>query len=81
MTAVGMHEAKTHLSRLVEEVEAGGSVTILRRGRPVARLVAIEPPGAGDRGFGSMAGRGSVVDLTWDEVVEGDRSVAAMFEQ
>lgn len=36
---VNMHEAKTHLSRLVERVEAGEEVVIGRAGRPVARLV------------------------------------------
>lgn len=37
---VNIHEAKTHLSRLVERVEAGEEVVIARAGRPVARLVA-----------------------------------------
>jgi prevent-host-death family protein len=36
---VNMHEAKTHLSRLVERVERGEEVVIARAGRPVARLV------------------------------------------
>ena len=36
---VNIHEAKTHLSRLVERVEAGEEVVIARAGRPVARLV------------------------------------------
>ncbi len=39
MKHVGMFEAKTNLSALVEEVEKGGSVTITRHGKPVARLV------------------------------------------
>jgi prevent-host-death family protein len=38
---VNIHEAKTHLSRLVERVEAGEEVVIARAGRPVARLVPI----------------------------------------
>jgi prevent-host-death family protein len=38
---INIHEAKTHLSRLVERVEAGEEVTIARAGRPVARLVPI----------------------------------------
>lgn len=38
-TTVNIHEAKTHLSRLVERVEAGQEVVIARAGRPVARLV------------------------------------------
>ncbi|MES2208891.1 MAG: type II toxin-antitoxin system Phd/YefM family antitoxin [Chloroflexota bacterium] len=37
--AVNIHEAKTHLSRLVERVEAGEDIVIARAGRPVARLV------------------------------------------
>jgi prevent-host-death family protein len=41
MARVGMHEAKTHLSHLVERVEAGEEVVIQRHGKPVARLVAI----------------------------------------
>lgn len=36
---MNIHEAKTHLSRLVERVEAGEEVVIARAGRPVARLV------------------------------------------
>jgi prevent-host-death family protein len=44
MTRVGMHEAKTRLSQLVVAVEAGEEVVIERRGKAVARLVAIEKP-------------------------------------
>ena len=42
MTRVTVHEAKTHLSRLLEEVEKGGEVVISRRDKPIARLVRIE---------------------------------------
>lgn len=41
MARVGMHEAKTHLSRLVERVEAGEDVVIQRNGKPVVRLVPV----------------------------------------
>ena len=40
---VNIHEAKTHLSRLVERVEAGEELVIARAGRPVARLVPYRP--------------------------------------
>ena len=40
MDRVNVHEAKTHLSRLLERVEAGEEIVISRAGRPVARLVA-----------------------------------------
>jgi prevent-host-death family protein len=39
--SVGVHEAKTHLSRLLEDVEAGEEVVITRRGEEVARLVPV----------------------------------------
>ena len=39
---VNIHAAKTHLSRLVERVEAGEEITIARDGRPVARLVPLD---------------------------------------
>jgi prevent-host-death family protein len=38
---VGVHEAKTHLSRLLERVEAGEEIEIARRGEVVARLVPV----------------------------------------
>jgi prevent-host-death family protein len=39
MDKVNIHDAKTHLSRLVERVEGGEEIVIARGGRPVARLV------------------------------------------
>jgi len=38
---VNIHDAKTHLSRLIERVEAGDEIVIARAGRPVARLVPL----------------------------------------
>ena len=55
-----MHEAKTHLSRLLREVEAGGEVTIVRDGTPVARLVPV--PASRNRVFGMDEGRFTVPD-------------------
>lgn len=42
MMTVTTHEAKTHLSKLLAEVEAGEEVTIARGKRPVARLVPVK---------------------------------------
>ena len=39
MKPVNIHEAKTHLSRLVERVAAGDEVVIARAGKPVAKLI------------------------------------------
>jgi prevent-host-death family protein len=42
--AYTVHQAKTHLSRLLKEAEAGQEVTILRGKKPVAKIVPIEEP-------------------------------------
>jgi prevent-host-death family protein len=52
--SVGVHEAKTHLSRLLQEVANGHEVVITRRGEEVARLV---PPRRNTRRFGVDRGR------------------------
>ena len=44
MTSVPLAEAKARLSALVDRAEAGETVEITRRGRPVAKLVPTEPP-------------------------------------
>lgn len=52
MRQVNVHAAKTHLSRLIEEVEAGETVILARAGKPVARIVPMEvEPSAGRIGF------------------------------
>ena len=42
MVIVNVHQAKTHLSRLLERVAAGEEVVIARAGNPVARLVPLQ---------------------------------------
>ncbi|MEC9346489.1 MAG: type II toxin-antitoxin system prevent-host-death family antitoxin [Pseudomonadota bacterium] len=44
MDAVSLANAKAHLSQLVDRVEAGDSIDITRRGKPVARLTAVTRP-------------------------------------
>jgi prevent-host-death family protein len=41
MKRVGIFEAKTHFSSLLDEVEKGGEITITRHGKPIAKLVQI----------------------------------------
>ena len=41
---MSLADAKAHLSELVDRVEAGDSIEITRRGRPVARLTSVEAP-------------------------------------
>ena len=42
MLTVNIHEAKTHMSRLIAEVEAGGEVVFARAGKPVVKLVRVD---------------------------------------
>jgi prevent-host-death family protein len=42
MTQVNIHQAKTHLSRLLAQVASGEEVVIAKAGRPIARLVPVE---------------------------------------
>lgn len=44
MDAINLADAKAHLSELIDRVEAGDSIDITRRGKPVARLAAIAKP-------------------------------------
>lgn len=70
---VNIHEAKTHLSRLIRRVLAGEEITIAKAGTPVARLVPIEPAPR-DRTPGSAAGEIEIspkfYDPLPDEVLE-----------
>ena len=61
MAEVNIHEAKTHLSRLLRRVAAGEEVVISRAGKPIARLVPIEPPRA-PRELGRHRGEVGIAD-------------------
>jgi prevent-host-death family protein len=54
---VNMHEAKTHLSKLVERVEGGEEIVISRAGKPAAKLVPVEEKKLGSRKLGGWEGK------------------------
>jgi len=54
--AVNVHEAKTHLSKLLNRVAAGEEIVIARYGRPAARIVPIQKA-VGPRRLGRLKGR------------------------
>ena len=73
---VNVHDAKTHLSRLLERAEAGEEIVIARAGRPVARLV----PYANDRPkrvFGRLSGQ----IVIHDDFGADDEEIAREFEE
>lgn len=57
MAVTNIHEAKTHLSRLVERAAAGEEIIIAKAGKPIARLVAIEKPKPPKRKPGGWKGK------------------------
>ena len=59
---VTIHEAKTHLSRLIEEVTAGEEVIISKAGKPVARLVRFEEAKLPKRKLGLLKGKLAIPD-------------------
>lgn len=70
MVRVGMHEAKSQLSRLVQLAEGGEEVIIQRSGRPVARLVAMQRRRPVAEAFGEMRGEIELAD-DFDELPGG----------
>lgn len=74
MKTVNMHQAKTHLSRLVEEAAAGEEIVIARAGKPLVRLVAVATHD-GPRPLGALAGKVVEHDDAWT----ADPDIEAMF--
>jgi prevent-host-death family protein len=71
MKTINIHEAKTRLSQLIAEVEAGEDIVLARAGKPVARLVRIGEV-APVRHFGAMRGRAGVDDAFFEPLAESD---------
>lgn len=63
MQTINIHEAKTHLSRLVEQAAAGESFIIAKAGRPMVKISALNPAEAlPTRRLGFMRGQITVPD-------------------
>ena len=78
MRTVNMHEAMTHLSRLVEAAENGEPFVIARAGKPLVKVVALEAPDAGEKSrVGFMASEISVPE-DFDRM--GSAEIEALFE-
>jgi prevent-host-death family protein len=61
MSAVNIHDAKTHFSKLVDEAASGSAVIIAKAGKPVAKLVGIDAPAKPKR-LGFLEGQFLVPD-------------------
>ena len=69
---VTVHEAKTHLSRLLERVESGEEVVIARGRTPVARLVPIDRSEMTGRRFGTLRGKVRVAKEFFEPLPEAE---------
>jgi prevent-host-death family protein len=76
MTIVNVHEAKTHLSQLLDRAAAGEEIIIARAGRPVCRLAPLAAASA-PRTLGLFAGQPFVMAADFDVLPE---DIAAAFE-
>jgi len=76
---VNMHEAKTHLSRLVAAAARGETFVIARAGKPLVKVVPIEPVSTNNLGimFGFAKGKWTVPD-DFDTLMQDE--IIAMFE-
>ncbi len=78
MRTVNMHEAKTHLSRLVEAAANGEPFIIARAGKPVVKVIAVEAPESGSiRRIGFLDGQISVPE-DFDRM--GSTEIETLFE-
>ena len=67
MKSVSIHEAKTHLSQLIRDVEAGETIVVARGKKPVAQLV---PYQKNQRRFDGVSGLVIGMDEDFDEPLE-----------
>lgn len=78
MRTVNIHEAKTHLSRLVEQAAKGEPFVIAKAGKPMVKVVALDaPPEKPVRRLGFMKGQIQVPD-DFDRM--GEDEILCMFE-
>lgn len=75
MQIINIHEAKTHLSRLVEQAAQGEAFIIAKAGKPLVKVMALAAPEAGQR-LGFMAGQMRVPE-DFDQM--GDAEIEQLF--
>ena len=74
MTAiVNVHDAKTHLSKLLDRARAGEEIILAKAGKPYAKLVPIDDAPPADRKPGRLKGRlGGIDDSVWFDPLPDD---------
>jgi prevent-host-death family protein len=75
MSTVNIHEAKTHLSKLVNEAAKGKPFVIAKAGKPLVKVTALDAPAAPQR-LGFLAGE---IKVPADFDTMGAEAIAALF--
>lgn len=76
MRTVNIHEAKTHLSRLVEQAAQGEAFVIAKAGKPMVKVVPLGQPEAAPRRLGFLEGQFTIPD---DLDRFGDKEIEELF--
>ncbi|MGH2427945.1 MAG: type II toxin-antitoxin system Phd/YefM family antitoxin [Candidatus Limnocylindria bacterium] len=71
MIRLNIHEAKTHLSRYLAELERGETIILCKRNVPIAEIRPLPRAGQGRRPIGLMAGRITVLQSFFDPLPDG----------
>jgi prevent-host-death family protein len=78
MNTYNIHDAKTHLSRLVEKAAKGETFVIAKAGKPMVKVIALDSPEPKQKKrFGFMAGKIKIPD---DFNTMGAREIQKLFE-
>jgi prevent-host-death family protein len=65
LSVVNVHEAKTHLSKLLDRAHGGEEIVLAKAGVPYAKLVPFEPPAPRRRQPGGLRVTGDIPDSAW----------------
>ncbi len=80
MRTINIHQAKTHLSRLVDEAVQGDSFVIAKRGKGLVQVTRLgEPEAPVKQRLGFMKGMYTLPDNYWEVDKEMDREIEKMF--
>lgn len=74
---LNIHEAKTHLSRIVERVSGGETIVIAKAGKPVAKIVPLDEKKTASNRVGFLVGQ---VDVPGDFDTMADEEIMQQFE-
>jgi len=80
---INLYDAKSHLSRLVDDAAAGESIIIAKDGKPMARLGPIRQPSRRPRQLGQLAHHTKDIDWTewWRDWKAADKAIEADFDR